>query len=361
MKKIAVLPGDGIGPEVMAEAVKVLEILQETCGIEIEMEYADVGGVAIDNHGQALPDETLKICEGSDAILFGSVGGPKWEKLPPEEQPERGALLKLRKQFDLFCNIRPAKTYRALAGASPLKSAIVKDGFEIICIRELTGDIYFGQPKGREGHGADEKAFDTMIYSRREIERIARTAFEIARERRRKVTSIDKANVLTTMVLWREVVVEVSNEFPDVDLEHMYIDNATMQVMRDPHRFDVLLAGNLFGDIITDECAMLTGSLGMLSSASINASKFGMYEPAGGSAPDIAGQGIANPVAQIMSAEMMLRYSLDLPDAADVLAKAVSKIIDRGIHTRDIATANSTIVNTKAMGDAIVGEIRATC
>ena len=358
LKKIAVLPGDGIGPEVMAEAVKVLEALQDTCGIKLEMEFADVGGVAIDNHGHALPDDTLKICEASDAILFGSVGGPKWEKLPPDQQPERGALLKLRKQFDLFCNIRPAKTYRALAGASPLKPEIVKDGFEIICIRELTGDIYFGQPKGREGHGADEKAFDTMVYSRREIERIARAAFEIARGRRRKLTSIDKANVLTTMVLWRDVVNEVAGKFPDVDLDHLYIDNATMQVMRDPHRFDVLLAGNLFGDIITDECAMLTGSLGMLSSASINAGKFGMYEPAGGSAPDIAGKGIANPVAQIMSAEMMLRYSLALSEAADVLAKAVGNVIDRGIHTRDIATKGSTIVNTQEMGEAIVAQIR---
>jgi 3-isopropylmalate dehydrogenase len=359
LKKIAVLPGDGIGPEVMAEAVKVLEALQESCGVELEMKFADVGGVAIDNHGQALPDETLKICEASDAILFGSVGGPKWENLPPDQQPERGALLKLRKQFDLFCNIRPAKTYRALASASPLKPEIVKDGFEIICIRELTGDIYFGQPKGREGHGADEKAFDTMVYSRQEIERIARMAFKIARGRRRKVTSIDKANVLTTMVLWRDVVIEVSNEFPDVELDHLYIDNATMQVMRDPHRFDVLLAGNLFGDIITDECAMLTGSLGMLSSASINAGSFGMYEPAGGSAPDIAGKGIANPVAQIMSAEMMLRYSLDQAKAADILAKAVGQVIDIGIHTRDIATKESTIVNTQTMGDAVVDEIKA--
>ena len=358
MKKIAVLPGDGIGPEVMAEATKVLETLQDTCGIKLEMEFADVGGVAIDNHGHALPNETMKICEASDAILFGSVGGPKWEHLPPDEQPERGALLKLRKHFDLFCNIRPAKIYRALAGASPLKPEIVKDGFEIVCIRELTGDIYFGQPKGREGRGADEKAFDTMIYSRREIERVARAAFEIARGRRRKLTSIDKANVLTTMVLWREVVTEIADEFPDVALDHMYIDNATMQVMRDPHRFDVILAGNMFGDIITDECAMLTGSLGMLSSASINAGKFGMYEPAGGSAPDIAGKGIANPVAQIMSAEMMLRYSLEFPDAADVLVKAVGNVIDRGIHTPDIATKDSTIVNTNAMGDAVVGEIR---
>ena len=359
MKKIAVLPGDGIGPEVMVEAVKVLDALQEACDCRLELEHADVGGLAIDNHGRALPDATLKLCEASDAILFGSVGGPRWEKLPPEEQPERGALLKLRKHFDLFCNIRPAKTYRALAGASPLKPEIVAEGFEIVCIRELTGDIYFGQPKGREGRGADERAFDTMVYSRREIERVARAAFEVARGRRHILTSIDKANVLTTMVFWRDVVTEVSREYPDVALEHLYIDNATMQVMRNPHRFDVILAGNMFGDIITDECAMLTGSLGMLSSASINAGKFGMYEPAGGSAPDIAGKGIANPVAQIMSAQMMLRYSLKLTQAADVLAKAVENVIEKGIHTPDIAIKGSTIVNTQTMGDAVVGEIRA--
>ncbi|NOY58379.1 MAG: 3-isopropylmalate dehydrogenase [Calditrichaeota bacterium] len=358
MKKISVLPGDGIGPEVMPEAIKALDALQSVQGFKLEYEFADVGGIAIDNHGKALPESTLKICEESDAILFGSVGGPKWENLPPDEQPERGALLRLRKHFELFCNIRPAKVYKCLAGASPLKPEIIRDGFEILCIRELTGDIYFGKPKGRDGTGKYERAFDTMVYTREEIERIARKAFQFAMERQKKITSIDKANVLTTMVLWREVVNEVSRDFPQVELEHIYIDNATMQIMRTPHRFDVLLAGNMFGDIITDECAMLTGSLGMLCSASINVGNFGMYEPAGGSAPDIGGKNIANPVAQIMSAEMMLRHGLNLPESADLLKQAVDNTIENGIHTADIATNGSRVVNTNTMGDAIVSEIK---
>lgn len=358
MNKIAILPGDGIGPEVMAEAIKVLQLLQEVTGIHLEFEFADVGGVAIDNHGSALPESTLKLCEESDAILFGAVGGPKWEALPPEEQPERNGILKLRKHFDLFCNIRPAKIYKALAGASPLKPEIVRDGFEILCVRELTGDIYFGQPRGREASGPKERAFDTMAYTREEVARIARAAFKLAQNRKKKVTSIDKANVLATMVLWREVVCEISKEFPEVALDHLYIDNATMQVLRNPHQFDVLLAGNLFGDIITDECAMITGSMGMLCSASINEGKFGLFEPAGGTAPDIAGKGIANPVAQIMSAEMMLRYSLDQVASADLLKKAVNNVIENGICTRDIATSRSKVVNTIEMGDAIASEIK---
>lgn len=357
MNKIAVLPGDGIGPEVMAEAINTLEALEKVCGIDLEFEFADVGGIAIDNHGMALPESTLKLCESSDAILFGSVGGPKWENLPPDEQPERGALLRLRKIFDLYCNVRPAKVYRALAGASPLKPEIVGDGFEILCVRELTGDIYFGQPKGREGEGPNEKAYDTMVYNRAEIERIAHAAFKLAQQSRKKLTSIDKANVLTTMILWRDVVSEIAGQYPDVALDHLYIDNATMQVMKDPHRFDVLLAGNMFGDIITDECAMMTGSMGMLCSGSYNDGKFGMYEPAGGSAPDIAGRGVANPVAQIMSAEMMLRYSLGLTEAADILANAVEKVIEDNIHTRDIATPHSKVVSTKEMGSAVVSQI----
>jgi 3-isopropylmalate dehydrogenase len=254
-----------------------------------------VGGAGIDNKGKALPDETIKICEESDAILFGSVGGPRWENLPPEEQPERGALLPLRKHFGLFCNLRPSKVFKALAAASPLRPDIIGDGFDILCVRELTGGIYFGQPKGREGNGPEEKAWDTMVYNRMEIERITRLACEAARKRRGIVTSVDKANVLTTMVLWREVVTATAAEYPDVTLNHIYVDNATMQLVRDPHQFDVLLCGNMFGDIISDECAMLTGSMGLLASASLNADNFGLYEPAGGSAPDIAGKGIANP------------------------------------------------------------------
>jgi 3-isopropylmalate dehydrogenase len=306
-KKIAILPGDGIGPEVMKEALKVLDAVGEKHGLYFDFSYADVGGVAIDNQGVALPEKTLEICQNSDAILFGSVGGRKWESLPPEERPERASLLPLRKHFGLYCNLRPARIFKSLAAASPLKPEIVKDGFDILCVRELTGGIYFGEPKGRTGHGDEETGFDTMVYSRKEIARIARSAFGAARKRRNKVTSVDKANVLNSMVLWREVVTEVAKEYPDVELNHIYIDNATMQLLRDPHQFDVLLCGNMFGDIISDECAMITGSMGLLASASLNEKNFGLFEPAGGSAPDIAGKGIANPIAQILSAAMMLR------------------------------------------------------
>ncbi len=354
MKKIAILPGDGIGPEVMKEAIKILDGVQEKFSFKMEYQYADVGGCAIDNHGKALPENTLKICEDSDAILFGSVGGPKWETLPPEEQPERGALLPLRKHFQLFCNLRPAKVFKTLASACPLRPDIVKDGFDILCVRELTGGIYFGQPKGREGSGPDEMAYDTLVYSRKEIDRIARTAFDAARKRKKKVTSVDKANVLTSMVLWREVVTEVSKDYEDVTLEHIYIDNATMQLVKDPHQFDVLLCGNMFGDIISDECAMITGSMGLLASASTNEESFGLYEPAGGSAPDIAGQGVANPIAQILSAAMMLRYTFDQGEAADLIEKSISEVLDEGIHTSDIAEDPKNGVSTVEMGDAIL-------
>jgi len=357
MFKIAVLPGDGIGPEVMEEALKVLEAAQETFGFQLAYTTADVGGIAIDRHGQALPDDTLRLCEASEAILFGSVGGPKWETLPPAQQPERGALLPLRKHFNLFCNLRPAKVFPALAGASPLHPSIVRNGFDILCVRELTGDIYFGQPKGREGSGPDERAFDTMVYTRREIERIAIAAFDAARLRSRRVASVDKANVLTTMVLWREVVSETAQAYPDVSLSHIYVDNATMQLVKDPHQFDVLLCGNMFGDIISDECAMITGSMGLLPSASISESGFGLYEPAGGSAPDIAGQGIANPIAQILSAAMMLRYSLNLDDAAEAVESAVARVLEAGFRTPDIA-AGGGAVSTREMGDAVARYLR---
>jgi 3-isopropylmalate dehydrogenase len=357
MKKIAVLPGDGIGPEVMAEAVKVLDTVQKKFGFSLAYTHADVGGIAIDNHGQALPKATLDLCEMSDAILFGSVGGPKWENLPPEQQPERAALLPLRKHFDLFCNLRPAKVFKSLAAACPLRADIVRDGFDILVVRELTSGIYFGQPKGRDGAGPEEKAWDTMVYKRSEIERITRMAFEAARVRNKKVTSVDKANVLTTMVLWRQVVTEVAADYPDVRLNHIYIDNATMQLVRDPHQFDVMLCGNMFGDIISDEAAMLTGSMGMLASASLNADKFGMYEPAGGSAPDIAGQGIANPIAQILSAAMMLRYSFGYDEAAAAIEAAVAATLENNIMTADIAVDRSRAVNTVRMGKAIVEAI----
>jgi len=353
MFKIAVLPGDGIGSEVMEQTLKVLAAAQEKFSFELACTNADVGGIAIDRHGTALPDATLELCEKSDAILFGSVGGPKWESLPPARQPERGALLPLRKHFNLFCNLRPAKVFPALAGASPLHPDIVGQGFDILCVRELTGDIYFGQPKGREGSGPEERAFDTMVYTRREIERIARSAFEAARLRNHQVTSVDKANVLTTMVLWREVVIETARQYPDVTLNHIYVDNATMQLVKNPHQFDVLLCGNMFGDIISDECAMITGSMGLLPSASISESGFGLYEPAGGSAPDIAGQGVANPIAQILSAAMMLRYSLNLGDAADAINAAVAQVLEKGIRTPDIA-AGGPAVSTREMGDAVV-------
>ncbi|EIF2701473.1 3-isopropylmalate dehydrogenase [Vibrio alginolyticus] len=350
--KIAVLPGDGIGPEVMAQAHKVLDAIEKKHGIAFERDEHDVGGIAIDNHGCPLPESTIKACEESDAVLFGSVGGPKWEHLPPNDQPERGALLPLRKHFQLFCNLRPAQIHSGLEAFSPLRADISGRGFDIVVVRELTGGIYFGQPKGREGEGATEKAFDTEVYHRFEIERIAKIAFESARLRRKKVCSIDKANVLQSSILWREVVEEIGKDYPDVELSHMYIDNATMQLIKDPAQFDVMLCSNIFGDIISDECAMITGSMGMLPSASLNESKFGLYEPAGGSAPDIAGKNIANPVAQILSAALMLRYSLGEETAAQDIEAAVSKALSAGELTGDLAGDNPALT-TSEMGDKI--------
>ncbi|ENB2087390.1 3-isopropylmalate dehydrogenase [Vibrio alginolyticus] len=350
--KIAVLPGDGIGPEVMAQAHKVLDAIEKKHGIAFERDEHDVGGIAIDNHGCPLPESTIKACEESDAVLFGSVGGPKWEHLPPNDQPERGALLPLRKHFQLFCNLRPAQIHSGLEAFSPLRADISGRGFDIVVVRELTGGIYFGQPKGREGEGATEKAFDTEVYHRFEIERIAKIAFESARLRRKKVCSIDKANVLQSSILWREVVEEIAKDYPDVELSHMYIDNATMQLIKDPAQFDVMLCSNIFGDIISDECAMITGSMGMLPSASLNESKFGLYEPAGGSAPDIAGKNIANPVAQILSAALMLRYSLGEETAAQDIEAAVSKALSAGELTGDL-TGDNPALSTSEMGDKI--------
>ncbi|WP_045482167.1 3-isopropylmalate dehydrogenase [Vibrio owensii] len=350
--KIAVLPGDGIGPEVMAQAHKVLDAIEKKHGIAFERDEHDVGGIAIDNHGCPLPESTVKACEESDAVLFGSVGGPKWEHLPPNDQPERGALLPLRKHFQLFCNLRPAQIHSGLEAFSPLRADISGRGFDIVVVRELTGGIYFGQPKGREGEGPTEKAFDTEVYHRYEIERIAKIAFESARLRRKKVCSIDKANVLQSSILWREVVEEIAKDYPDVELSHMYIDNATMQLIKDPAQFDVMLCSNIFGDIISDECAMITGSMGMLPSASLNESKFGLYEPAGGSAPDIAGKNIANPVAQILSAALMLRYSLGEEMAAQDIETAVSKALSAGELTGDLAGDNPAL-STSEMGDKI--------
>lgn len=349
---IAVLPGDGIGPEVMAQAQKVMKAVSKRFSLNITTKEYDIGGIAIDNHGTPLPADTLAGCEQADAILFGSVGGPKWEHLPANEQPERGALLPLRKHFKLFCNLRPARLYEGLEAYCPLRADIAQRGFDILCVRELTGGIYFGQPKGREGEGAQERAFDTEIYHRYEIERIARFAFESARKRRHKVTSIDKANVLQSSILWREVVTGIAKEYPDVEIQHMYIDNATMQLIKDPSQFDVLLCSNIFGDILSDECAMITGSMGMLPSASVNEERFGLYEPAGGSAPDIAGKNIANPIAQILSAALLLRYSFNEDNAAQTIEDAITQVLAKGYRTADLA-GDGNAITTAEMGDRI--------
>ncbi|MCU5772690.1 3-isopropylmalate dehydrogenase [Erwiniaceae bacterium BAC15a-03b] len=349
---IAVLPGDGIGPEVMAQAAKVLDAIRQRFAMRITTSEYDIGGIAIDRHGVPLPAATIAGCEQADAILFGSVGGPKWEHLPPAEQPERGALLPLRKHFKLFSNLRPASLYKGLEAYCPLRRDIADRGFDILCVRELTGGIYFGQPKGREGSGMHERAFDTEVYHRFEIERIARIAFESARKRRSKVTSIDKANVLATSVMWREIVSEIGKEYPDVALSHMYIDNATMQLIKDPSQFDVLLCSNLFGDILSDECAMITGSMGMLPSASLNEQGFGLYEPAGGSAPDIAGKNIANPIAQILSLTLLLRYSLEADEAADAIERAINRALEEGFRTSDLA-GDGQAISTDEMGSII--------
>lgn len=354
---IAVLPGDGIGPEVMDATLGVLEELQKSYDLKYTLEHGLVGGAAIDAKGQALPEETKALCDKSDSVLFGSVGGPKWESLPPDQQPERAALLPLRKRYGLFCNLRPAKIYKELASASPLKDSIVGDGFDILCVRELTGGIYFGEDKGIAGEGDAEKGWDKMEYSRGEIRRIARWAFEAARVRRGKVHSIDKANVLTCSVFWRDVVEETHKEFPDVQLEHMYADNAAMQLVRNPHQFDVMLCPNLFGDVLSDECAMITGSMGLLPSASLNETSFGLYEPAGGSAPDIAGKGIANPVAQMLSLALLLRYGMKRNDAATALEEAIDRVIAAGIRTGDIAAEGEEAVGTAAIGEAVCREI----
>jgi 3-isopropylmalate dehydrogenase len=356
---IAVLAGDGIGPEVMVEAKKVLAAVSKKFSISFQLNDFDVGGVAIDNQGKALPADTLKGCEDSQAILFGSIGGPKWDNLPLEERPERAALLALRGHFDLFSNLRPAKIYQGLEAFSPLRADIAASGFDVLVVRELTSGIYFGQPKGLEGEGEEQFAYDTMRYSKREIRRIAISAFEAAQKRGKKVTSVDKANVLVCSRLWREVVEEVAKDYPQVELEHIYIDNATMQLIRYPSQFDVMLCSNLFGDIISDECAMITGSMGLLPSASINQDSFGMYEPAGGSAPDIAGKGIANPIAQILSASMLLRFSLNETAAADAIDAAVVKTLGDGILTGDLLSPDESHLakSTSEVGDYIAALI----
>jgi 3-isopropylmalate dehydrogenase len=360
--KIAVLSGDGIGPEVMAEARRVLAGVEKKFGLSFSFTEARVGGIAIDHDGRALPDATLYACRESDAILFGSVGGPKWESLPPNEQPERAALLPLRQYFGLFANLRPAICFPVLTHASPVKESIISGGFDVLCVRELTGGLYFGQPKYNKIENGEAIAVDTMIYRQSEIERIAHVAFRAAQGRNRKLTSIDKANVLENGVLWRRTVNEIAKSYPDVTLNHLYVDNAAMQLIKNPKGFDVVLAENLFGDILSDEMAMIAGSLGMLPSASLGAStgdglNFGLYEPSGGTAPDIAGRGIANPIAQILSVAMMLRYSLGQNGAALAIEAAVRKVIEAGCRTGDIFTEGTTRVNTREMGDAIMAAL----
>lgn len=356
---IAVLPGDGIGPEVMAEALKVLDAVEKKFDVTFARTHANVGGAGIDNEGKALPDTTVDICRASDAILFGSVGGPKWEFLPPDEQPERASLLPLRSIFGLYANLRPAIVFSSLTRASSLKEEVVSGGFDILVVRELTGGIYFSQPKGIEGEGRGRVGFDTLRYSVPEIERIAHVAFRAARERSGKLCSIDKANVLSSSVLWRETVTAVARDYPEVELTHMYVDNAAMQLVRRPKQFDVLLCENMFGDILSDEAAMLTGSLGMLPSASLAEGAFGMYEPSGGSAPDIAGKGIANPIAQILSVGMMLRHSFELEDAAGAVESAVVRVLEQGYRTVDIFQNGNgeQLVTTREMGDAIASAL----
>ncbi len=354
--KIAILPGDGIGTEIVAEAVKVLEVLD----LNFELESALVGGAAYEAHGHPLPDSTLKLAKEADAILFGAVGDWKYDKLDRPLRPEQ-AILGLRKNLGLFANFRPAICYEQLVDASSLKPELIS-GLDILIIRELTGDIYFGQPRGRrtspDGNfpGAEE-AFDTMRYTRPEIERIARVAFEAARKRSKRVTSVDKANVLETFQFWKDVVTEVGKEYPDVELDHMYVDNAAMQLVRAPKKFDVVVTGNMFGDILSDEAAMLTGSIGMLPSASLNSKSQGLYEPSHGSAPDIAGKGIANPLATILSAAMMLRFSLNQAEAADRIESAVKDVLASGLRTADIYSPGTTKVGTLEMGDAVVAAL----
>lgn len=353
--KIVLLPGDGIGPEIAEQARRVLEALSAQ-GLDIELEQAPVGGAGYDAHGDPLPEETLAKARAADAILLGAVGGPKWDKLEDiTKRPEKG-LLGLRKHLGLFGNLRPAMLYPQLADASSLKPELVS-GLDIMIVRELTGGIYFGQPRGIETREGERVGFNTYVYSESEIERIGRVAFEMAAKRSGKLCSVDKANVLEVTMLWREVMARLASEYPDVELSHMYVDNAAMQLVRAPKQFDVIVTGNMFGDILSDAAAMLTGSIGMLPSASLNESGQGMYEPCHGSAPDIAGQGKANPLAMILSVAMMMRYSLGEPEIAERIEAAVGKVLDDGARTADIATDPSDCLSTEAMGDAVLAAL----
>ncbi len=349
--KIALLKGDGIGPEIVDEAVKVLDKIGEKFGHTFTYTQGYLGGESIDKYGIPYSEETANICKESDSILLGAVGGPKWDNIDPDKRPEKG-LLAIRKDLGVFTNLRPATLFSALKSASPLKDEIIGDGLDVMIVRELTGGIYFGP---REY--SDEKAVDTLPYTRMEIERIAKKAFEIAKLRNKKLTSVDKHNVLDTSKLWRKVVEEVAKDYPEVEVSHMYVDNAAMQLVAKPRQFDVILTDNMFGDILSDEASMLTGSLGMLASASLGNGERGLYEPSHGSAPDIAGRNIANPIATILSAAMMLRYSFDLTEEADAIEKAIEKVLADGFRTADIYTEGTKKVGTKEMGDEIVSRI----
>ncbi|KON80140.1 3-isopropylmalate dehydrogenase [Azoarcus sp. PA01] len=349
--KICILPGDGIGPEITAEAVRVLEALD----LKFEMEEALLGGAAVDATGEPYPEATRKLARDADAVLLGAVGGPKWDTLPREQRPERG-LLGIRKDLGLFANLRPAILYPELANASSLKPEVVA-GLDILIVRELTGDIYFGQPRGIEVRDSERFGFNTMHYTESEIRRIGRVAFEAARKRNKRLCSVDKMNVLETTQLWRDVMIELAPEYPDVELSHMLVDNAAMQLVRAPKQFDVMVTGNMFGDILSDEASMLTGSIGMLPSASLDANNKGLYEPSHGSAPDIAGQGIANPLATILSAAMMLRYTFGQEGAAVRIENAVKKVLAQGLRTGDIFEPGTTKVGTKQMGDAVLAAL----
>jgi len=353
--KIAVLPGDGIGPEIVAVTLKVLDRLRRD-GLAIETETAAIGGAGYDAARKPLPETTLELAQKADAVLLGAVGGPGYDALPRELRPERG-ILALRKELGLFANLRPALLYPELASASTLKPDVVA-GLDLMIVRELTGDIYFGQPRGRRTNAAgDVEGFDTMLYSAAEIRRVARVGFEIARKRNRRLCSVDKANVLDTSILWREELTAVARSYPDVELTHMYVDNAAMQLVRNPRQFDVIVTGNLFGDILSDEAAMLAGSIGMLPSASLDAHDKGLYEPIHGSAPDIAGQDIANPLATILSLAMMFRYTFARADVAERIEGAVRKVLGSGLRTADVAASGEKTVGTREMGDAVLRAI----
>lgn len=355
--KVLVLPGDGIGPEITEQAVRVLNVMNDKYNLAIATETALIGGIAYDKTGKPLPNETLEKAKAADAVLLGAVGDVKYDTLPREVRPEQG-LLAIRKGLNLFANLRPAHVFKELAHASSLKEELVA-GLDILIVRELTGDIYFGQPRGIEIRNGEKVGFNTMLYSESEIRRIAHVAFKAAQARNKQVCSIDKMNVLETTQLWRDVVTEISKEYPDVSLSHMLVDNAAMQLVRAPKQFDVMLTGNIFGDILSDEASMLTGSIGMLPSASLDKNNKGLYEPSHGSAPDIAGQNKANPLATIMSVSMMFKYTFNRPDIAKEIDDAIERVLSKGIRTGDIAEKNSTIVGCKEMGDAVIAELTA--